>query len=538
MKSGLHIEKNKRMRRNAGENIIKDYRNNQSISLAKRIGIELGGTILFPYVYWVLEQANKMDIHRLYFVARDGYVLKEIADTIIQHKNLDIETSYIYGSRRAWRLPSLNEEFDIFLLLEASSIHKIDSVKKLASVFGLDVQEIKKYLPYNYANEMDKLSLYDIKNIAFALSESREFRREVVLKQIREKELVVKYMQQKIDFEEDNFAFVELSGTGYTQECLANLLSEVLKQKSRNFFFRMEREIESEVCEFYVFIKEFIEHGYIIEALCRAPHGQCIGYQEIEGKIVPKLERLEGLAIQEHGFDDYLKGVLEITEELEEKSESMGIEDSLIDGAKRALVNMINTPDKNVLEYIATMPLEATGHSNKVKQLAPKFSKEELNAIYGINDGVIVDTGFCLPYSLLRCSAEDREYIEECKRQKKEYEAKMQYIIPKQFSVAEKYRLPLGSRVIIYGAGKVGNLLQNKIIEESINLVAWVDKNYNRYSDEIESVESIQNYDFDIILIAVMNSNIAEEIRKDLIAMNIPARKICWIELREWMEKK
>ena len=37
-------------------------------------GSSFGGPILYSYVSWLLEQAQKRGIKRLYFIARDGYV--------------------------------------------------------------------------------------------------------------------------------------------------------------------------------------------------------------------------------------------------------------------------------------------------------------------------------------------------------------------------------------------------------------------------------------------------------------------------------
>lgn len=54
---------------------------------------------LLSHVLWVLNDANKRGIRRLYFVARDGEVLYKIAKELNPH---GIELCYLYGSRRAW----------------------------------------------------------------------------------------------------------------------------------------------------------------------------------------------------------------------------------------------------------------------------------------------------------------------------------------------------------------------------------------------------------------------------------------------------
>lgn len=66
------------------------------------IGCSIGGPLLIPYVEWVLEQCKLRHIDRLYFIARDGYLLQKLADQLIKQRKLPIETCYIYGSRQVW----------------------------------------------------------------------------------------------------------------------------------------------------------------------------------------------------------------------------------------------------------------------------------------------------------------------------------------------------------------------------------------------------------------------------------------------------
>ncbi|MDN5850777.1 MAG: hypothetical protein L0H63_14250 [Nitrococcus sp.] len=56
---------------------------------------------LLAYVIWVLDQAKRNGIRRLYFVARDGEILYRIARSLHEESD-DIELRYLYGSRQAW----------------------------------------------------------------------------------------------------------------------------------------------------------------------------------------------------------------------------------------------------------------------------------------------------------------------------------------------------------------------------------------------------------------------------------------------------
>lgn len=81
-------------------------------------GASLGGIILYPYVEWILMQCLQLGIKRLYFIARDGYILKKIADIYIEEKHLQIQTKYIYGSRAAWRTEDEKEKEAVFHYLQ------------------------------------------------------------------------------------------------------------------------------------------------------------------------------------------------------------------------------------------------------------------------------------------------------------------------------------------------------------------------------------------------------------------------------------
>ena len=84
------------------------------------------------------------------------------------------------------------------------------------------------------------------------------------------------------------------------------------------------------------------------------------------------------------------------------------------------------------------------------------------------------------------------------------------------------------SRVIIYGAGRVGQsyrlLLANKC-----SVVAWIDEKkghvYNRRIDKIDVVK-IASYDY--VIIAVASEFVAEEIRQNLEELGVQPGKIVW----------
>lgn len=91
------------------------------------------------------------------------------------------------------------------------------------------------------------------------------------------------------------------------------------------------------------------------------------------------------------------------------------------------------------------------------------------------------------------------------------------------------------SDVFIYGAGDVGKSYINGLkITNYANIVGWADKNYEKcrtYNNvNIIAPELIKERLFDILLIAVWDEKVANDIKSKLIGMGIPENKVLWIK--------
>ena len=87
-------------------------------------------------------------------------------------------------------------------------------------------------------------------------------------------------------------------------------------------------------------------------------------------------------------------------------------------------------------------------------------------------------------------------------------------------------------KVIIYGASQVGYdyFRQLKNFSE-IKIVDWVDKNFFKYNYlefKVQSVNSIKDVDYDLILIAVTKEGMAKQISDELKKIGVDDKKIIW----------
>lgn len=273
-----------------------------------QLGASLAGPILFPYIYWLLDQAQKRGIERLYFIARDGYILKLIADLIIKENNLPIKTKYIYGSRKAWRISALNlDDDELYRQFIQFTMYE---PKKIPQAFGLTKEEFLSILPKKLRNY--STSKPD-KRLAEYLYNNKDVLKFAIEKNKAQKECVINYLKNTIDCTDDKFAFVDLDGSGLTQNCLARLMNNFYDKNIKSFYYAVTpaccRSLNLE--KYYYYTLKRGNMGNMLELLTRAPHGQTLKYAGKNEDYKPILEQIDVENFKAWGFDNYINGMLE-----------------------------------------------------------------------------------------------------------------------------------------------------------------------------------------------------------------------------------
>lgn len=281
-------------------------------------GSSFGGPILYPYVSWLLEQAQKRGIKRLYFIARDGYVLKHIADYLIEINNIEIETFYLYGSRKAWRLPALDVQSD--MLYKQFIECGMWNFKQLDKILGLDKNILKLFLPTQFHGYSKGLNRKKFKQLKEFLLSDRTILEKIADTYKDKRKAAVSYLKQSIDCTDDNFAFVDLDGSGLTQNCLASLMKDFYCGPVKSFYYcstpAFFEAINVERYYYYSIKQENL--GSVLELLTKAPHGQTLGYEEKDSKWIPVLESVNEEFTQKWGLNEYVLGILCFVKNIEE----------------------------------------------------------------------------------------------------------------------------------------------------------------------------------------------------------------------------
>ena len=94
------------------------------------------------------------------------------------------------------------------------------------------------------------------------------------------------------------------------------------------------------------------------------------------------------------------------------------------------------------------------------------------------------------------------------------------------------------NNIVLYGAGKVGQDYYQQLQGTEKNIVLWVDKKSDILKSSgmpIESLNEIEKYTYDIILLAAKRENTAESMKADLLAAGVDEKELMWVRPIEKM---
>lgn len=332
--------------------ISRSIRQNSDNNKLFNFAVSFAAPILFGYVDWVLKESLNRSIKNLYFVARDGFVPKIIADIIIQKRNYDIKTHYFYSSRRASRIAD-ESNIKKYINQIFSELKNMQTEEFIARRFEITINELKSF------GGLDKEKLIN----------NNEFKQLIINKNKPKKELFLKYIKQEVDFNE-KFGFVDLNGSGRTQDNLAELINKEMGECIiTSFYFNLQTDMELQNNSIKsAYINSINLNSLILELLCRTLHGQTLGYHEEDGKIKPILEYENNQNMEKWGFNIYLDGIKAYTEFMTQENMND------IKLAMYYLKYARENTDKETADVIGSIPFGIYGDEKKVKEYIPSYN--------------------------------------------------------------------------------------------------------------------------------------------------------------------
>lgn len=204
----------------------------------KNVILNVIAPLFIPFVVWILNDAQKRNINKLYFLSRDGYLFFQIAQ-IFKHKYPQIELKYLYGSRRTFYFPGLKEGTpEEFRWIMGGAITKTprQMMKRInvdVSILKLSLQ--KKSIPSTFYDEILNNESFEL--FLELLSEDETKKKILELAKIQ-KEKVSLYLKQEGLYEGIS-AIVDL---GWSRTCQASINSILDTNQIYGYYFGVFHE--------------------------------------------------------------------------------------------------------------------------------------------------------------------------------------------------------------------------------------------------------------------------------------------------------
>lgn len=269
--------------------------------LEKSLNWSFSGPILFNYVWWILHQAYEKGFHRLYFLARDGYLLREMAQHFCQQFRLQIECRYLYCSRASLRMPSyclIGEEADELLLQGGYQV----TLRSLLQRADLNEAQQKMVCADGKIDQMDKerlLSRTEREMVCGVLRNSRVFHSYVYEKSRVAYDNAIGYLRQEGLMDQDEVVLVDSGWTGSMQRSMRQLLESAgFSGHLTGFYFGMYAAPKEPADG--VYLTWYFDHNgaaadkipfcnNLFECILSAPHGMTTGYRREAENYIPIL---------------------------------------------------------------------------------------------------------------------------------------------------------------------------------------------------------------------------------------------------------
>ena len=346
-----------------------------------RVAAGVAAPALTSYVLWVLNRAVSEGIDRLYFLARDGEILYQIAQRLCSRLGISIELRYLYGSRYAFRratAASAPIATAAWLFEQARSLSNVEAL----SWIGLDERTARTTLHRNGLP-------FDCRtpDLIAQLEHDELFVRDAVVSAEQARELASQYLAEQGLCDDVSFAVVDTGWSGRLLQAMHELLLPLGSGVSRAFFMAYQRSATGddfhapEAISGYLY-DERQAVGYhearkslwwLAEAFCVAEHGLTVGFERVTpGAAVTPLLASERNPALEHWpwWHHYRRAVYRFVEQSVWDSDVANLHADMRPAVVEVLDELWSRPDDAESATWGLFPFEQDPIAGRTRPLA------------------------------------------------------------------------------------------------------------------------------------------------------------------------
>lgn len=336
------------------------------------IATSLVGPLLTSYVCWIIKEAHKLGIRKLFFFSREGEILIKIAKPLIDFYKLNISVEYLYVSRQSLHLPALDglSADD----LSSMNIRHPISAAKIFTKLEMEVDEALRaallQCGYHGPTDNTELSERDLERLIGAL------RSDAIMPFIERqasmrRQALIAYLRSKGLFGDHNIGFVDIGWKGRLQRSLCMVARDIdphIDLRVTGFYYSLfdkpsdsGRLLAYTDVDGHKNIKPYVRAA-LFEVFCAAQHGTTLYYKfDAAGHVKAVLASDDnpracrwGVGLQQQAAEAFLKHFLSVNKFIQINLDTIAID---MHSASEILCrHIIGFPTKSHADTIGSFP--------------------------------------------------------------------------------------------------------------------------------------------------------------------------------------
>ena len=287
-------------------------------SYYKKFGYAIVGPLVYSYVNWLIDQFEQEKLNNVFFLSRDGYLIKQAFDFCNKTK---LRSHYLYVSRRSIRIPYALNHHSFEDIIDFLPPTRAYTIRMFLEVLGL--------IPEKYENLCRKYGFVDLNQeiLLSNLKSSREIRelyyaveKDFLENAKKEYKIFEKYLKQQGI--EGKVAIIDIGWNLSMQFFLENMpYYNDEKLKIYGYYLgivptaRSVSNAKGFICDFEdcTYVESVSSFIGLMESVFLAREGSTLCYKEKTPFVVPELLNYEyNLGdIEYDAFADIQNGVIE-----------------------------------------------------------------------------------------------------------------------------------------------------------------------------------------------------------------------------------